>query len=322
MDATFHYPPELMNLLIDTIPLLCRSKKDTLLFFKGSGIGDRFVRDLQTQVQMDRNSITKYAIVRTVLTLINEEDDTMLRERREVLKRVTEFEDFSTCWEDDRLKAQGLVSQIRQIVNVKDSFTRMRNERELERQQNIAKREEDIQDVQKRRRAIGQAKDELFALFGETNANRRGKALEGVLNKLFRVYGISIREAFTLTGDEREGIVEQVDGVIEIDAQLYFVEMKWWNKPLGASEISQHLVRIYHRPEARAIVISASGYTDPAIKLCKEALTKGKVVTLCTLNELVLLLEGQHDLKAFLRNKIEATIIEKNPFPQATGSSP
>ena len=34
MDITFHYPPELMNLLIDVIPLLNRSKQDVFLFFE------------------------------------------------------------------------------------------------------------------------------------------------------------------------------------------------------------------------------------------------------------------------------------------------
>jgi hypothetical protein len=38
MDITFHYPPDLMNLLIDTLPLLCRSKEDLLLFFQGAGV--------------------------------------------------------------------------------------------------------------------------------------------------------------------------------------------------------------------------------------------------------------------------------------------
>lgn len=32
-DITFHYPPELFNLLVDTVPVLNRSKKDVLLFF-------------------------------------------------------------------------------------------------------------------------------------------------------------------------------------------------------------------------------------------------------------------------------------------------
>ena len=46
--------------------------------------------------------------------------------RRELLKRVVEFENFSTCCPEDRLEAQDLVSQIRSVINVKDSFTRMR----------------------------------------------------------------------------------------------------------------------------------------------------------------------------------------------------
>jgi hypothetical protein len=35
---TYRYPPELFSLLVDTIPLLCRSKRDLLLFFRGAGM--------------------------------------------------------------------------------------------------------------------------------------------------------------------------------------------------------------------------------------------------------------------------------------------
>jgi len=74
----------------------------------------------------------------TVLTRLNDKAETTLRERREIIKRITEFENFSSCWDADRLKAKGLVSQIRQVVNVKDSFTRMDQERDAERKQRQA----------------------------------------------------------------------------------------------------------------------------------------------------------------------------------------
>lgn len=93
----------------------------------------------------------------------------------------------------------------------------------------------------------------------------RGKILESMLNHMFNVFDIGLRESFVIIGGAGEGIVEQIDGVIEIDGHIYFVEMKWWDKPLGVSEISQHLVRIYHRAESRAIIISASDFTAPAI---------------------------------------------------------
>lgn len=38
MAEQFHYPPEIFNLLVDTIPLLCRSKRDVIGFFQGAGV--------------------------------------------------------------------------------------------------------------------------------------------------------------------------------------------------------------------------------------------------------------------------------------------
>lgn len=315
MNITFHYPPELLNMLIDTIPLLCRSKQDTLLFFKGAAVAEELTSDLWRRVGSDRRSITKYEIVRNVLTRLNERGEPTLRERREVLKRVIEFDDFTSCWEGDRLKAQGLVAQIQKLVNVKDSFTRMKDERERERQQNIEKREAVVRAKQKRQDDINELKAEFFELFGDVNPHKRGKQLEDIFNRLFSTYGISVREAFTVLGDDGEGVIEQIDGVIELDGQLYFVEMKWWKDPVGVPEVSQHMMRIFFRAEARAIIISASEFTDPAVASCKEALSQ-KVVTLCTLQEFVMLLEHQADLADFLRRKVQTTIMDKNPFPR------
>jgi hypothetical protein len=128
-DIGFHYPPELLRLLIDTIPLLCRSKKDVLLFFKGAGVSASITNSLTARVNKGKDSITKYEIARTVLTRLNEKGEATLRERREVLKRVVRFEDFSTCRPTDQLKAKGLVGEVRRVVDVKDSFARMKQER-------------------------------------------------------------------------------------------------------------------------------------------------------------------------------------------------
>src|SRR5438132_1278112 len=81
--------------------------------------------------------------------------------------------------------------------------------------------------------------------------------------------GIWVREAFHLSGEVGEGIVEQIDGVTELKGSLYFVEMKWYREPVGKPEISEHLVRLMSRAEARGIVISAGEYTEPAVSTCK-----------------------------------------------------
>jgi len=315
IDIAFHYPPELMNLLIDVIPLLNRSKQDVFLFFKGAGVSETHMYVPRQQWQQDHGSINKYEIVRQVLTKLNEKGEACLEERREILKRVVEFENFSVCWGSDQLKAKGLVAEIRDVVNVKDSFTRMNLERERERQERLQREQAEKEASCKRLEVIEKVRQDLFSLFAAKNPQARGKTLEDVLNRLFKAFGISVREAFALIGDSGEGTLEQIDGVVEIDGHLYFVEMKWWNSPLGVPEVSQHLVRVYHRAETRAIIISASEFTGPAVATCKEALQQ-KVVVLCTLQELVMLLERQEDLRTFLQKKVQAAIIEKNPFCQ------
>lgn len=313
MEITYQYPPELMNLLIDAIPRICRSKKDVLLFFRGAGVSPELTKDLASRVERNKDSIKKCDIAREVLTRLNEKGEAALRERREILKRITEREDFSTCWPKDQLEAKGLVAEIRRVINVKDAFTRMNQEREAEQKKRLAEQQAKMKEAQRRRMKLAAVKRDLYSLFNERNSQKRGKALEGVLNSLFEASGILVREAFTLKGSQGEGIIEQIDGAVEIDGALYLVEMKWWHEPLGVGDVSQHLIRVYQRGQARGIIISESGYTDPAITTCKDALND-IVVVLCKLEEIVMLLEQGADLKAFFKVKIRAAIIDKNPM--------
>lgn len=311
-EISHHYPPELLNLLVDAIPLLCRSKRDVLVFFKGAGVASTITADFSQKVQTDKDSVNKYEIVREILIRLNDKGDATLRERREVLKRVVEFEDFSTCWPNDQLKAKGLVGEIRRVVDVKDSFGRMRLEREVERKLRIDPEQQRRAALNERKAKLELVKKDLYALFGMTDAQKRGKQLEGVLNRLFAIGGILVRQAFARVALTGEGVIEQIDGVIEIDGEIYLVELKWWDKPLGTGEVSQHLVRVFSRNCARGLLISYSGYTEPAVAICRESLSQ-MVVALSGLDEIVKLLEREDDLVDFLKRKVRAAVIDKNP---------
>ena len=312
-DITFHYPPDLFNPLVDTIPLLNRSKKDVLLFFRGAGVRDEELRDLSKKLKMDPKGINKFEIVRKILERLNARGESTLRERREVLRRVVEFTNFDSCWPNDQLKAKGLVAGIRDVVNQKDSFTRMKLEREQERKARLAETQRSIHEKKVRMSKIEVAKNEFYGLFGASiTAQKRGKKLETALNNLFRTYRILVQEAFHLVGDGGEGIVEQIDGVIELKGHLYFVEMKWFQDPVGKAEISEHLVRLMSRAEGRGIFISASDYTEPAIHVAREFLQQ-KILVMATLEEVVRVLEHQEELEDFLLKKVRAAQIHKNP---------
>ena len=313
VDITYHYPPELFQLLVDTIPRLCRSKRALILFFRGAGLTDRHTSDLEQKVIQDKDSINKYEIVRVILQRLNEFGEHALRERREILKRVVEFDDFSSCWDNDRLEAKGLVSEIRKVVNIKDSFTRMRQERGAESKKHIEIKREEMSRIQEKKKKIESVKGELNALFGMTDPHKRGTALEKVLNDLFRVHDISIRESFRRVSDKGHGVVEQIDGVIEIDGEIYLVEMKWLSSNVGKGDVSNHLVNIFNRRSGRGIFISATDYTDPAIQVCEESLSQ-VVVILCKLQEIVMLLDKEDDFVEFIRAKVRASIVDKNPY--------
>ena len=313
-DITYHYPPELFNLLVDVVPLLNRSKRDVLVFFRGAGVADAITSDLATRLQTAKDEINKYEIVRTVLERLNAKGEATLRERREVLRRVVEFANFDTCWPADQLKAKGLVASIREVVNQKDAFTRMNNAREEERKARLAEAQRAATEKRERSARIENAKHGLYALFGTGTApQERGKLLEAALNNIFQAYGVLVRKAFHLVGEAGEGIVEQIDGVIELGGVLYFVEMKWYRDPVGKPEISEHLVRLMSRAEVRGIFISASDYTAPAVHTVREFL-QHKVLILSTLQEIVRLLEQQDDLSEFFLKKVQAAQIHKNPY--------
>jgi restriction system protein len=139
-----------------------------------------------------------------------------------------------------------------------------------------------------------------------------GKGLEGVLNRLFAAFGVLVRQAFTVVVDGA-GVVEQIDGAIELDGHLYLVEMKWHAAPLGPGETAQHLVRVFSRDGARGLFISASGYTPAAVDQFRQALTQ-RVAVLCTLQEFVEGLDAGTDLADLLRRKVKAAVLDKRPL--------
>jgi restriction endonuclease Mrr len=318
MDAAYHYPPDLLQLLIDTIPRLCRSKRDVLLFFRGAGVGDHFLGRLEQTLSSDPSSINKFEIVRTVLREINEKGDPLLRARREVLKRVVEFEDFSTCWPQDQLQAKGLVAEVRRVTNVKDSFTRMNIERETESAKHRRAADLRSQEQEVKKQARESVKADFYRLFGESNPHQRGRLLESVLNRLFDGDGLMVRESFTLRSDTTSVPLEQIDGIIELDGHIYLVEMKWLSATTSRGDVSEHLVRVYSREGARGIFISATDYSAGALDVCKDALTQ-RVVVLATLQELVWVLENEKGLSAFLRAKVRGTVASKQPFVSVEG---
>ena len=314
LDQAYHYPPELLEMLTEVIPCLFKSKQGVVDFFQGAGTPAPLLAEWRSKVLADRVSVKKHEIARDVLRRLNEGGDTTLAQRREVIKRISEIEDFSTCWEKDRYKAQGLVGQIRYVVNVKDSFTRMNIERKKERQERQDTQNAEAEKIRQQRDKRQRIRADLYALFSMADPHKRGKALEPVLNRLFASFGMLVREAFTVRDEQGQGVIEQIDGAVEINSDLYLVEMKWWDKPIGRQEIAPHLVSLFNRGgDVRGIFIAYSGFTAAAVAEVKTALAQ-KIVVLVELEEIVMALDRDMDFKALLIDKIHHSQTHKQPL--------
>lgn len=314
MEIIYHYPPELNSLVIEVIPKLCRSKKDLLTFFRGAGVSAQFLEIHQNKLIREKDNFNKYHVARDVVEMLNKAGESCLRERREILKRITEFDDFSVCWESDQQAAYGLVARIRDLVNRKDSFTRMNIEREREREARLRGEQRKAEAKKKRAEALQKIQQDFAALFLEKNPWKRGKELESVLNNFFEYNNILLSEAITIKGDEQQGIIEQIDGVIEYKGKVYLVEAKWESETLGREKIASHLVRGYNRGGCEGgIFVSYSPYSPAAISDCKNALGT-KVFVLFSLEEIFKVIQKDGNFIPLLDEKINRAIIYKQPM--------
>lgn len=310
-DPTFHYPPDLFNAVRQAVPLLTRARKEVPMFFQGCGVDRAYLAGIEQR--MRDKDYGKYPATEDILRYLNEGRDTQfLRQRREVVKRIIEWEDFSSCYPDKRLEAQGAVATVRQLVNAKDSLTRMQQRHDDEMRKHRDARREELDAAAVKRKRLEDVRSDLFALFSETDAHKRGKQLEGVLNRLFQASGILVREAFTVQSSSG-GVVDQIDGAVDLDGRLYLVEMKWWKDPLSGSDISPHLVDVYGRADAGGIFISTSGYHESAVEQATTALAQ-KTVVLVELEEIVRLLSDESPLDELLRAKIREATLTRRPL--------
>ena len=310
---SYHYPTELLTLLVDTIPLICRSKRDVIQFFQAAGVPSSIWTPWSSKLSMNPGEIKKHEIARAVLNAVNQgESNPLLRARRELLKRLVEWSDFGVCWPNDRERAELFVRRIRELVDQKDAFTRINKEREAERERTRPARREQMEDLEKKRSERQRAKAKLFAVFAESDPWKRGTLLEAAINDVFKAHGILIKESFVLRTEDGQ-IREQIDGAIELESHLYLVEVRCREAATGAEDIARHLSRVQYRSGARGIFISVSRFTEPAEVAFIEA-HQSRVHIALQFHDLVPVLEEDLPLAPFLHQRVQSAILQKNPF--------
>ena len=255
-------------------------------------------------------------MIRTILyRLNNNKENTFLRERYEILKRLIEFEDFNICWPDTVDKAKSLVDQLKE-EDSKNSWLKDMETHLMVRRIREFDDENPVHQLKIQRTFL---RDDLLKILSEQDERKRGKELVDIINNLFTLHEIPIIDPFKKNILSNEGLIEQLDGIVEINNAKYLVELKWSKKRLGLDEVSNHFMNVFYRQQLRGILIGVNGFEIEAIDLCKKSYERVMVI-LCKLEELLNLMSKYENLNEFLQKKIDAAVKDNNPLFYPLGS--
>jgi hypothetical protein len=94
---------------------------------------------------------------------------------------------------------------------------------------------------------------------GTSNPQARGKALEGFINRLFRLFDLEPRADYSLDR-------EQIDGAFSFETDDYILEAKWWNKAMGRGHLDEFAKKVERKGRnALGLYISINGFTKDAL---------------------------------------------------------
>lgn len=143
---------------------------------------------------------------------------------------------------------------------------------------------------------IYELKTEFYDLSKLDNRQEAGYRLEKLLSRLFEFSELNPRSPFKVLG-------EQIDGSVDIDNNIYLIEIKWTKKPINESDLLVFRGKVEGKSSfTRGMFLSINGFTEEAI----TAITTGKQPNFFLFDgyDLTTVLEEKCSLGELLRYKI------------------
>jgi hypothetical protein len=188
------FPPEVFRLTVEAIACVHRGKRDIFNFFEMCGVEPQDLAEARAMYAANQDGTRKTVIAETVLHILIKKKDAALFPRREILRRLSQYEDFGSCWPADQYKARGYVAELARIVNIKDSFTRIEREREREQALRATANQELIAARHAKRERLRDIGHEIADLLtADIIPISRGMAFEKAISDLFTESGLSIK---------------------------------------------------------------------------------------------------------------------------------
>jgi len=150
---------------------------------------------------------------------------------------------------------------------------------------------------------IAQLKQELIGL-SSLPPQARGYAFEKFLKQLFDVHGLEAESPFRTQG-------EQIDGSFKLNSEIYLLEAKWQDQPIGAADLHIFHGKIEQKAAwTRGLFVSNSGFSEDGL----IAFGRGKRVICMDGYDLYETLNREIPLNYVLERKIRRAAETGSPF--------
>jgi len=148
--------------------------------------------------------------------------------------------------------------------------------------------------------ALKTVRARLDQLEHTTNAPRRGKDFEVIMQELLSVHGCVVERGL-------RGEAEQVD-LFMIDPQYALIECRWEKDPQEATAIRELGGKLDTRPSIVAgLYVSMSGFTDGARTIAQQM--HERAVVLMNRDDILALAEGMMTFQAFWRERMRELVV-------------
>lgn len=282
------YSADIQQLIIETMVSVVWYKRDLFRIFDSSSVP----RSVLTGIPKEFNGreLTKRDISDYVLGRLSSMGDEGLGALRMIVQQLTNWRDFSAA--ADPREARLAVERLKTVVREHDQETEeVRQKRELEkkrRQEEQAKRAE-------KSSKLAELHKIFIDLTTSDDAQKRGYALEGLLNELLALFGLQPGPSFRITG-------EQIDGDFVLDGDDFLFEAQWAKIKPTAEVLYGFEGKVTRKFKGtRGLFISVEGFSPTSL----DAFSRGMQGNILLMDgeDLMCVLEGRIDLQLLLREK-------------------
>jgi hypothetical protein len=267
-------------------------KDRVLRVFERAGVPRPVMADLKRR----RNEPT-IKLAQQVVDLLEQMDEPGRATLQKLIAEVADWTDLSHLKPDQRAQARTSQAELKKAIREYADQQKFLKRRERDHQR---EREARVEVSQLDHVKLQGFRDEFDRAFTLTDPQKRGNALEKLLNDVFDYYCPRNRGPFRRVG-------EQVDGNFYFDNHHYFCEIRWLSAKAIAADISvlRDRATAGFGGDVKALFISFNGFTDECLKALNSRAAAERVI----------LMDGM-DLRSILNADIafEVLLEEKQAY--------